>query len=454
MKRLFIAFICLWSSVSFSDDTSFQGLKKLNDYLYIGKKSDDLYLVMERIDDGVPGAQSRQKFWNTYYNYENKHYARDYLLKWVEGYVPKNEGYLQYKGSRDSFSRQFHSGLVSMGESFQYKTDSQLWVAYATCVPIAQASDIDGKGEVIEMVLPVMTSPDAPMTTHMGINRSFGYMLDKLKGQDRTIHRGISMDLHSFAAKCILDQTPDKQYMISAPVPEMTRIIEKSMPGGEEKLQLFIGTAIDIIESWLKNREKGDLKKPVDVIQKSYPQEAYPFLLEYAEKMQEVEKAQLRINDLEKTLDTLENDSQDAHFFKESLKTAKKDLKQLREEEQKRRASVIKSQLSFDGLKRVSPLLEDPYSPETGERQGRRMSHIQIYDKHFKTLLFEYRPGRQAIKRGPIVGSVIESLGKRFEGNDLKKFDWFFHPDMGLNKRIVVDLKALADLRLLSSEER
>lgn len=100
----------------------------------------------------------------------------------------------------------------------------------------------------IGMFVTVTSSPQAWITTHLGIAKAVDSQLN--------LNR-VSMDVHSFAAKVMMMRNPDRLYMVNGPVYGMAKILENSMPKGfvfigttdeQNKPQgLFFGNMIDIL---------------------------------------------------------------------------------------------------------------------------------------------------------------------------------------------------------------
>ncbi len=206
--------------------------KQIDKNLWTGKGSDGVYFAMERIDQ----SKKRQAFW--------KKYAFDEYV-WKE---KENPPYIiQYEDAEKNLPRhKKYEGLVRSGEGVKFSdgidtfqsllrdgyVDNEAWVAFASKSPIGSLEDI--KAENIEMVVCVLTDVDAPMTSHMGIAKSFHYMLEALKEWDHNdkrfpLHADLSMYLHSFAAKVMKKLYNNKLYMITAPVPLMAKIIQKKL---------------------------------------------------------------------------------------------------------------------------------------------------------------------------------------------------------------------------------
>ena len=207
------------------------GVNKKSDYLYTGQRKDGVYFVMERIDAAVPNSEKRLNFWDTYISSEyNKH--GDYRCLWANknGILPK--GFLTFSSRDASLTDGIYSLRTSLEEFYK---DNELWIGCACIKDIKDPADLEESD--IEMLVSVMTHPDAPIVEHMGISKSFRYLLNAYYAREEyPLHTDLSMSLHSFAAKIMNIRYDNKIYMITAPVPAMRNIMINSLP----KDDLFI----------------------------------------------------------------------------------------------------------------------------------------------------------------------------------------------------------------------
>ncbi len=221
------------------------GLQKINDYLYQGKKEDDLWLVMERIDEAVPG--SRLSFWQNYVTKEYENHT-EYKKLLSDQMIPCKPGFIGFAGSFYKLA----SGLYSFQKSVDsYYQHNQLWIAYACTRKIKNSYDV--QMDDIEMAVTVLADSESPMVTHIGINRNFNYLIKAAKADrerefaktltlekrqiygapnedDFKLHSNLAMNLHSFSAKVMQMNNPQRLYMITAPVENMLQIMMKAMP--------------------------------------------------------------------------------------------------------------------------------------------------------------------------------------------------------------------------------
>ena len=190
--------------------------------LYTAKiPTKNLYLVMERIDS------------------ENIELWQNYAM------IQSNDRVIRSASCLDKSLRK-HAGQAAEG-SVHFKsvldtvdyTKNEVWVAYISRnqkfkkIPkeMSKYSTQISPDFVkdIEMFVTVTTSPEALLTSHMGITFSFEHAKDRIKG--------VSLDLHSFAAKVMLQRNPLRKYMINAPAFAMEKLIVQALPKS-----VFVGT--------------------------------------------------------------------------------------------------------------------------------------------------------------------------------------------------------------------
>ena len=209
--------ICAAMKESLSE---FSGLKKINDDLYVGKVNDDFYLVMERIDENNIAD------WRKYTTIQRQIGERMGLKL-----LPNTDGSARFEK------------ILTQKENAKGFSKDELWVAYASSKPVTKKASLDTYGKQprnpsIEMFMTVITHPDAKITSHMGISRTWenAEALEKVPPQakkqpDQSIH------LHSFAAKVMKTRYPEKVYMMTSPVRVMRAILANKMPSNS----VFIG---------------------------------------------------------------------------------------------------------------------------------------------------------------------------------------------------------------------
>jgi hypothetical protein len=202
------------------------GVKKLNDYLYIGQKEPGLYFVVERIDDAVPGASSRRSFWEDciakeYQNHDL--YRNEYFSK--EDFYKNKKGFLKFFNPNHPLT----GGFDTFKESLTYHSNNELYIVCAIRRAIEKADDLEI--DDIEMAAPVMTDKGFPMITPMGVTRFFHYLRKAAKAEmdgevPDKVHPNLAMDLFSFLAKVM----EDKIYLIYSPMHHMKQIAYKTLP--------------------------------------------------------------------------------------------------------------------------------------------------------------------------------------------------------------------------------
>lgn len=199
-----------------------QDVQKIDDDFYVGRiPGRDLSVVMERVN------KSNIKAWSRYAKIQ----TRPYVVENVNSKCDENGIPLQ-KGSLAEGSGHFEEIL----ETVPYD-ENEVWVAYITKAKApekipANVTNYDCEDALnrthtfakdIEMFVSITTSPEALITSHMGVASSIEGVGNR--------SRGTSVDLHSFAAKVMLIRNPKRKYMVNAPADAMEMIFAKSLPG-------------------------------------------------------------------------------------------------------------------------------------------------------------------------------------------------------------------------------
>lgn len=211
---------------------------KINDYLYKARKG-DVWYVMERIDQ----FPERVEFWRNFSDTEYKRNHSKYIRIYSKVKLP-DKGFLKAETREDKSN--LKDGLGAFKDILnEFHGQYQLWIAFVSTQDIDSVEDI--KPDDIEMYVTISTTSDAPMVTHMGINRSLGYLVnatipymneDEIKyfmmedriSLSKPIHPKLAINLHAFAAQVILDQDPKKIYLITSPVENMAMMFVKALP--------------------------------------------------------------------------------------------------------------------------------------------------------------------------------------------------------------------------------
>lgn len=229
---------------------TFSGVKKQNEYLYTAKKENDLYFVMERIDNAVP--DSNYSFWKQFIKEEDMATGR--CLKYsVKHLVPALT----------------IGGLGGFRASLDFNTNNEFWVAYACQREVTKDHPVTVND--IEMYVSILTTEDAPMVLHMGISRSFQNWIRSREDKSCKFveHKGISVFLHSFAAKVIKMRHPKKLYMITAPAGKMLSIFKNALPKGITTGFLYSEDEGDLQKHISDKKDLAALKKPIIVMGKT-----------------------------------------------------------------------------------------------------------------------------------------------------------------------------------------
>lgn len=411
------------------------GVKRVNPALYTARHKTGVWLGMERLT----GEGSRLNFWRNWVRSEyggglGKGYHSDYKRKWMDanGHLP--EGYPKFLARDHNLDTGLYSfqralGNVSLIEEF--------WVAFACQNEIQDAADITN--DQIEMVVTVSTDRDAPMVTHMGISRSFQYLLNALKVHDRRdlleyigpdkfkerygpclpqetdykIHKDLSLIVHSFAAQVMLVEFPHKLFMITTPAEVMRNIFLKKFPG-----LAFEGDNVQKAskEHWKLNYEDRDTQ----VLLSSKIQGRIAKL--YEEKLDIGVKIRL-LKDKKDPSNILEIDS-----LKSRLIEIQKEIDVLIEEKAHQEAKEIQEAseaLPFDMT--TSPIRRTTYPEKI----------LQIYNPERTHVVYEYNETQERITIGDLT----------LTGEETRRFCWFNGGDMVLkdhNPFVTILLKDLA----------
>ena len=194
----------------------FPSVKKINKDLYVGKVGEKFYVAMEQIN-------------------------QDNIDKWTEyARIQVSAGShkpLKYLSSSDDSGHFLQ--VLKFYRDGKITSDNELWIAYASSRPVTgKAKKLGLCNPFIEMFVTVVTSPDALITSHMGISRTWKTAYDlQQKPPRRRKHPYQSVHLHSFAAKVMKLKNPRRKYMLTAPNPVMRNILLKKMP----KDSIFVG---------------------------------------------------------------------------------------------------------------------------------------------------------------------------------------------------------------------
>lgn len=232
-------------------------IKKHGDGFYTSsfKKNDTkMSLVMEQVTDGsLP-------LWRDYISVQ----ANERSVAVVRSYRDKDGKALQ-GGSLSDGSRFFKKVLKHTSHTL-----CDIFIAYITrsAKPIripdsVKYYSVENVEEVdhdfasqIEMFVTVVSSPNALITSHMGIAAT----LESVGRRER----GLSLILHSFAAQVMLMRNPKLRLMVNAPVFAMEKLILNALPKAT-----FIGTReMDAEVKRCQNLTYDEYKKKMETEQK------------------------------------------------------------------------------------------------------------------------------------------------------------------------------------------
>lgn len=206
----------------------FPGLREeIVDELYTGKVNDTFYLAMEKITEkNIDG-------WLLFANLEN-----------LQIKTKPDKG-LNTEGS------EFFETALEDYKKGKINQSNEMWVAYASDEPVKGKANLKENNRHIEMYVTVTSSPEALLTSHIGISRTFHANRaintgKKLKQPDQSIH------LHSFGAKVMLLRNPKRVYMITFPAPVMRDILLKKLPPHS----IFVGDNLYKKELMLENEQE------------------------------------------------------------------------------------------------------------------------------------------------------------------------------------------------------
>lgn len=210
---------------------SFPNVQKIDKDFYVGRMRSqadkDLWLVMEHV------SADNHRTWCQYIDVQCNPRAVEYVSAMVD-----ENGKSCQKGSTGDGSYHFRKVLEEV--SYDH---NEIWVAYITKAEKPQKirdgllcytnqhldRSSNSFAKDIEMFVTVTSSPQALITSHMGIASS-------IEGAGIR-QKGTSLDLHSFAAKVMLMRNPARRFMVNAPVFAMEKIIANALPDST-----FVGT--------------------------------------------------------------------------------------------------------------------------------------------------------------------------------------------------------------------
>jgi hypothetical protein len=207
-------------------------IEKINNNLYISRRAQnsDLTFALSRLtDDNLP------VWWKLYGRCGNGRgceVARELFDDQCKKSWTAKQKYF--------FTAGIEAGAMAFRETLNMYEDSrrdtirpEIWISY-----VLAGKDIDPSQPIHESLFPrleiamtAMTHPDIPVVVHIGIGRTPHYTKSVYNGT-LPEHKGLSIPLHGFTAKAILEtpQGHDKLWMYTAPVAGMAGILEKALP--------------------------------------------------------------------------------------------------------------------------------------------------------------------------------------------------------------------------------
>lgn len=389
----------------------YKGVKKVNEYLYRGIFKKGLYFVMERIDKEVPNKREVYSLFKLLEPQESK------IRFWKDYYKEQDIAFEKYKKLEIKGEKLDFSGFAGFYKSLEFYKDNELWISYAS---IKKIKDIDTvKMEDIELSFAVMTTDKAPMVTHMGISRSFIYILNHLDDPEKyKYHDRISIPLHSFAAKVTLYRYPEKLYMITVPVSKMATIMLKSLPG-----HVYQGDNVSLAKNELDKIDWSTLDDKLKPIKY---------------ELKKFDKLNSRLNkffsiELDDYIVTFEEDYDIRKLINKNYELLKKDINTKRSEYKKREKEIMNEKRdeiinSIKITKKDSPIVRE-YDHING--------NIGILDKERKNMIWVYFRKKDIIY-----------LSKENIEEESKKYRWFMHGYMSPiwgKGYVTIDLDALSE---------
>lgn len=193
---------------------------QLEEGLYVGKIKDheNLWLVMEHVTpknlhlwQGYADAQCKALQSPLFHGKQGGQNPRDGVVFFnkvlEEMNIKENEVWVAY----------IIEGIVNI-QPIPFEMED-----YWEAMVVSPGADSIKFPQHIKMFMTVTSSPSAWITSHLGI----AFTGESVK-EGRP--KGISMDLHSFAAKVMLMRNPQRRFMMNAPVFHMGKIIAASLP--------------------------------------------------------------------------------------------------------------------------------------------------------------------------------------------------------------------------------
>ncbi|MGI4851192.1 MAG: hypothetical protein ACRYGR_04560 [Janthinobacterium lividum] len=236
-----------YQSLNDNEKKFLQGITKIDNFTYyqdlIDKKA---RLIMERLDDNNIERWKNFASDEVTYGSELKISSAEKQKVTFSGFA--NDGAGHFKRVIDLYPS-INDGI----------NNNQIWIAYITDNFDLTKQKLNYKEweKSILYNMTVVTSPDALITSHMGISKT-------THGVEKNF-RGNSVGLHQFAAKIMLSLNSERRFMINAPAWVMESIIADALPEGlyagtREMKASLEKTANVSFKEWLSSK-KGQAEK-------------------------------------------------------------------------------------------------------------------------------------------------------------------------------------------------
>lgn len=199
-------------------------IKQVNEDFYVGKiKNRNLWIVMERITD------ENINDWQRFAQIQNNSRVINIASRNLPHGVTTGDGTGHFESVLKEVSYKKNEVWIAYitNQSDPLPSTKPKFTSYDTNLIMDPTKSPAGN---IKMFVTVTTSPEAKITSHMGVSIT-------AESTFTNPEKSISIDLHSFAAKVMLMKNPERLYMVNAPTPLMEAIMAKAAPSN-----LFMGT--------------------------------------------------------------------------------------------------------------------------------------------------------------------------------------------------------------------
>jgi len=175
----------------------------------------------ERLDFDELAASygwSRKAFAGVADAIRRRDYAARKIFRSVKG------GVIGFEWLLDGDFARTEDRFVAYASKEPIRTDPDITRHDRTVEPSAQLREHEARYSELLLTVGVATERGLPTVTHFGMFRNPLAFLDL-----EPAHRGLAMQLHGFAATVSLHALSDKHYMVTNPMPEMTRILRRAL---------------------------------------------------------------------------------------------------------------------------------------------------------------------------------------------------------------------------------